>query len=137
MAQFTERSNNIRRQSRTGSALILVVVLTVMLSIIGVLFVMASRVDVIATSGISEVRQLDTAVNMVRMEKQKAVAGRATKRAQERLIDLLFPDDKSNNRKRTPENPCTHLHINLINVNMPSNGSRCRSRARPFRGARA
>ncbi len=45
----------------------------------------------------------DTAVNMVRMEKQKAVAGRATKRAQDRLIDLLFPDDKSNNRKRTPE----------------------------------
>ena len=45
----------------------------------------------------------DTAVNMVRMEKQKAVVGRATKRAQERLIDLLLPDEDRKNRKRTPE----------------------------------
>ncbi len=45
----------------------------------------------------------DTAVNMVRMEKQKAVAGRAAKRAQERLIDLLLPDENRKNRNRTPE----------------------------------
>ncbi|MCJ7802226.1 MAG: ATP-dependent protease ATPase subunit HslU [Candidatus Marinimicrobia bacterium] len=45
----------------------------------------------------------DTAVNMVRMEKQKAVAGRAAKRAQERLIDLLLPDENRKNRKRTLE----------------------------------
>ena len=45
----------------------------------------------------------DTAVNMVRMEKQKAVAGRAFKRAQERLIDLLFPDENRKNRNRTKE----------------------------------
>jgi len=45
----------------------------------------------------------DTAVNMVRMEKQKAVAGRALRRAQEKLIDLLFPDENRKNRKRTPE----------------------------------
>lgn len=45
----------------------------------------------------------DTAVNMVRMEKQKAVAGRAFKRAQERLVDLLFPDANRKNRNRTTE----------------------------------
>lgn len=45
----------------------------------------------------------DTAVNMVRMEKQKAVAGRATKRAQGRLIDLLVPDDNRKNRNQTKE----------------------------------
>jgi len=45
----------------------------------------------------------DTAVNMVRMEKQKAVTGRATKRAQERLIDLLVPDENRKNRNQTKE----------------------------------
>lgn len=45
----------------------------------------------------------DTAVNMVRIEKQKAVAGRAFKRAQERLVDLLFPDANRKNRNRTTE----------------------------------
>ena len=45
----------------------------------------------------------DTSVNMVRMEKQKAVIGRATKRAQEILIDLLFPDENRKKRDRTPE----------------------------------
>jgi len=45
----------------------------------------------------------DTAVNMVRIEKQKAVEGRAFKRAQERLVDLLLPNDNRNKRNRTPE----------------------------------
>lgn len=45
----------------------------------------------------------DTAVNMVRMEKQKAVADRAFERAQERLTDLLFPDENRKNRNQTPE----------------------------------
>jgi len=45
----------------------------------------------------------DTSVNMLRMEKQKAVAGRAFKRTQDRLIDLLLPDENRKNRKRTPE----------------------------------
>ncbi|MEE8342012.1 MAG: ATP-dependent protease ATPase subunit HslU [Candidatus Neomarinimicrobiota bacterium] len=45
----------------------------------------------------------DIAVNMVRMEKQKAVAGRAFRRAQERLVDLLFPDENRKKRQRTPE----------------------------------
>jgi len=45
----------------------------------------------------------DTAVNMVRLEKQKAVAGRAFKLAQERLIDLLLPNENQKNRTRTTE----------------------------------
>lgn len=45
----------------------------------------------------------DTAVNMVKIEKQKAVADKAYTRAQERLIDLLFPDENRKNRNRTPE----------------------------------
>lgn len=45
----------------------------------------------------------DTSVNMVRIEKQKEVADRAYKRTQERLIDLLFPDENRKNRNRTPE----------------------------------
>ena len=48
-----------------GSALILTVVLTSLLAIVGVLFVMASRVDKIATSAISENRELNFAVETV------------------------------------------------------------------------
>lgn len=45
----------------------------------------------------------DISVNMVRMEKQKAVANRAFEGAQERLVGLLFPDEYRRNRNRTPE----------------------------------
>jgi hypothetical protein len=48
-----------------GSALILTVVLTGMLAIVGVLFVMMARVDKVATSAISENRELDLAVETV------------------------------------------------------------------------
>jgi len=48
-----------------GSALILVVVLTSLLAIVGVMFVMISRIDRMATSGISEDKQLDLAVDTV------------------------------------------------------------------------
>jgi len=48
-----------------GSALILAVVLTSLLAIVGVLFVMTSRVDKMATSAISENKQLDFAVETV------------------------------------------------------------------------
>jgi len=48
-----------------GSALILTVVLTSMLAIVGILFVMMSRVDKVATSAISEDRELDLAVDTV------------------------------------------------------------------------
>jgi hypothetical protein len=48
-----------------GSALILTVVLTGMLAIIGVLFVMMARVDKVATSAISEDRELDLAIETI------------------------------------------------------------------------
>jgi len=48
-----------------GSALILTVVLTSLLAIVGVLFLMVSRVDEMATSAISENKELDYAVDTV------------------------------------------------------------------------
>jgi len=48
-----------------GSALILAVVLTSLLAIVGVLFVMVSRLDKIATSAVSENRNLEQAVDTV------------------------------------------------------------------------
>jgi hypothetical protein len=48
-----------------GSALILTVVLTSLLAIVGVLFVLVSRVDKMATSSISENRELNFAVESV------------------------------------------------------------------------
>ena len=48
-----------------GSALILAVVLTSLLAIVGVLFVMASRVDKMATSAISDNKELDFAVETI------------------------------------------------------------------------
>lgn len=48
-----------------GSALILAVVLTSLLAIVGILFVMAARVDKMATSAISETKGLDFAVETV------------------------------------------------------------------------
>lgn len=48
-----------------GSALILTVVLTSLLAIVGVLFVMASRVDNMATSAVAETKELDFAVDTI------------------------------------------------------------------------
>ena len=48
-----------------GSALILAVVLTSLLAIVGVLFVMVTRVDKMATSAISESKELDFAVETI------------------------------------------------------------------------
>ncbi|MHC4160162.1 MAG: hypothetical protein ACYSSO_13910, partial [Planctomycetota bacterium] len=48
-----------------GSALIMAVVLTSLLALVGVLFVMVARVDRIATSAISENRELNFAVETV------------------------------------------------------------------------
>jgi len=48
-----------------GSALILAVVLTSLLAIVGVLFVMASRVDNLATSAIAQTKELDFAVDTI------------------------------------------------------------------------
>ena len=48
-----------------GSALILAVVLTSLLAVVGVLFLMVARVDKIATSAISDNRELDMAIEAV------------------------------------------------------------------------
>ena len=57
--------NLLQKACPTGSALILAVVLTSMLAIVGILFVMMARVDKIATSAISENRELDLAIETV------------------------------------------------------------------------
>ena len=49
----------------TGSALILAVVLSTLLALVGVLFVLAARVNQLGTSAISENKELDYAVNSV------------------------------------------------------------------------
>ena len=54
-----------RGDSRRGSALIMVVVLTVLLAVIGVLFVMAARIDEMATSSVVYDRELGYAVDSV------------------------------------------------------------------------
>jgi DNA uptake protein ComE-like DNA-binding protein len=51
--------------SSAGSALILAVVLTSLLAIVGVLFVLVTRIDKIATSAISDSKELDFAVETV------------------------------------------------------------------------
>ena len=56
---------NHESRVRAGSALILTVVLTTLLAIVGVVFVMMARVDKIATSAISENRELGFAVEAV------------------------------------------------------------------------
>jgi hypothetical protein len=55
----------IRKRNFVGSALILAVVLTSLLAIIGVMFVMIARVDKMATSAISENKELNFAVETV------------------------------------------------------------------------
>ena len=57
-----------------GSALILVVVLTSLLAVIGVMFVMAARVDRISTSAIAENKQLNLAVETVLSEISQKLA---------------------------------------------------------------
>ena len=61
MANFSTR----KTISPAGSAFILAVVLTGLLAIVGVLFLMAARVDKVATSAISENRELKFAIETV------------------------------------------------------------------------
>ena len=61
----TANKKCVRAIHHDGSALILAVVLTSLLAIVGVLFVMASRVDKMATSAISENKELDFAIETV------------------------------------------------------------------------
>ncbi len=59
------RKQGHESRERVGSALILTVVLTSLLGIVGVLFLMVSRVNKIATSAISENRELNFAVETI------------------------------------------------------------------------
>jgi len=59
------RATSDESRVKVGSALILTVVLTSLLAIVGVLFVMMSRVDKIATSAISENKELNFAVETI------------------------------------------------------------------------
>ncbi|MHC4556730.1 MAG: helix-hairpin-helix domain-containing protein [Planctomycetota bacterium] len=61
----TENEKFSKNKPSAGSALILAVVLTSLLAIVGVLFVMVSRVDKMATSAISENKELNLAVETV------------------------------------------------------------------------
>jgi hypothetical protein len=65
---MTERIEPTAVTFRRGSALILAVVLTSLLAILGVLFVMATRIDKMATSATADSRQLSLAVDTVLAE---------------------------------------------------------------------
>jgi hypothetical protein len=65
MLQKTEDRRQKTERLRRGSAIILAVVLTSLLAIIGVIFLLSSRVDFIATSAISENKDLNLAVDTV------------------------------------------------------------------------
>jgi hypothetical protein len=61
-------------RSSRGSALILAVVLTSLLAIVGVLFVMAARIDKMATSATADSRELSLAVDTVLAEISETLA---------------------------------------------------------------
>jgi len=63
--QITSHERKATSDECVGSALILTVVLTSLLAIIGVLFVLVSRVDKMATSSISENQELNLAVETI------------------------------------------------------------------------
>jgi len=63
--RYKQRTTNNERRTKRASALILAVVLTSLLALIGTMFLMAARVDSIGTSGISQNRDLDSAVEAV------------------------------------------------------------------------
>lgn len=61
--RLSDKSDSTRRHA--GSALILTVVLTSLLALVGVLFIMAARLDKMGTTAASESRELDFAVDSV------------------------------------------------------------------------
>ncbi len=63
--KFKPPTTNHEPRTNPGSALILAVVLTSLLAIIGVMFVLVSRLDKMATSGLSENKELNSAVETV------------------------------------------------------------------------
>jgi len=77
--RLDEKSCSVKRKA--GSALVLVIVITVILATVGVMFVMMSRVSQTATSAISDNRELAGAVDVV------------VNRIQTVLVDDLFGSD--------------------------------------------
>jgi hypothetical protein len=65
MKQKTEDRGQKTKRIHRGSAIILAIVLTSLLAIVGVIFLLSSRVDSIATSAISENENLNLAVDSV------------------------------------------------------------------------
>jgi len=63
--RYKSQTTNRRSRKNAASALILAVILTSLLAIIGVMFVMIARVDKMATSAISENKELNFAVETV------------------------------------------------------------------------
>ncbi len=92
---WSNRSDRkIRRLSPSvGSALILAVVLTSLLAIVGVLFVMITRVDKIATSAISENKELGFAVETIIAKISQELASDIPGSAAE-YQDYPGPEDK-------------------------------------------
>jgi len=87
-------NNKFRRCTvSVGSALILAVVLTSLLAIVGVLFVMITRIDTIATSAISENKELvftaETIITKISQELASDVPGSAAE-----YQDYPGPEDK-------------------------------------------
>ncbi len=58
-------NSSFARSSRPGSALILVVVLTVLLSVVGVMFMMVSRIGEMSSSSMGDTMALDTGVDII------------------------------------------------------------------------
>jgi hypothetical protein len=92
-AQITSHERRATSNECVGSALILTVVLTSLLAIIGVLFVMVSRVDRMATSSISENKELDLAVDTVVANISQALALDVPGVTGQEYYD--YPDDKN------------------------------------------
>ena len=87
-------NNKFRRSTfSVGSALILAVVLTSLLAIVGVLFVMITRIDTIATSAISENKELEFAVETVIAKISQELASDVPGSAAE-YQDYPGPEDK-------------------------------------------
>ena len=77
----------VRHTARTGSALILVIVVTVLLASIGAMFILMARVDQMASSAVVDSQYLDTAVNSVVNKIQQVLTE-----------DILGPVDKDTQR---------------------------------------
>ena len=65
LTSHVPRATNHESRKRVGSALILTVVLMTLLAIIGVIFLLASRIDKMAASAASQSRELNLAVDTV------------------------------------------------------------------------